>query len=81
MFEKLLHRRIEMGEKVIVNIKTFEDGHTPPNRLPKSASERTSTGVLIGPRRARPMKAAADFGWTSTGSSIAAISVTVMPRS
>ncbi|MEC8100485.1 MAG: D-glycerate dehydrogenase [Pseudomonadota bacterium] len=25
--------RIEMGEKVIVNIKTFIDGHNPPNRI------------------------------------------------
>lgn len=25
--------RAEMGETVIVNIKTFEDGHTPPNRV------------------------------------------------
>ena len=23
--------RIEMGEKVIINIKTFEDGHRPPD--------------------------------------------------
>ena len=23
--------RIEMGEKVIVNIKTFDDGHRPPD--------------------------------------------------
>ena len=25
--------RIEMGEKVIINIKTFIDGHNPPNRI------------------------------------------------
>ena len=25
--------RIDMGEKVIVNIKTFLDGHKPPNRV------------------------------------------------
>ena len=25
--------RVEMGEKVIVNIKTFIDGHNPPNRI------------------------------------------------
>ncbi|MDQ6703255.1 MAG: D-glycerate dehydrogenase, partial [Pseudomonadota bacterium] len=25
--------RIDMGEKVIVNIKTFMDGHHPPDRL------------------------------------------------
>jgi glyoxylate reductase len=29
--------RIEMGEKVIVNIKTFVDGHKPPNRVLPSA--------------------------------------------
>jgi glyoxylate reductase len=25
--------RIEMGEKVIINIKTFSDGHSPPDRV------------------------------------------------
>ncbi|MBV9705423.1 MAG: D-glycerate dehydrogenase, partial [Methylobacteriaceae bacterium] len=25
--------RIEMGEKVIINIRTFMDGHRPPNRI------------------------------------------------
>ena len=25
--------RIEMGEKVIINIKTFADGHLPPDRV------------------------------------------------
>ena len=28
-----LESRIEMGEKVIINIKTFIDGHRPPNRV------------------------------------------------
>ena len=29
-----LHRgRIDMGEKVIINIKTFLDGHRPPDRV------------------------------------------------
>ena len=25
--------RVDMGEKVIINIKTFMDGHRPPNRV------------------------------------------------
>jgi glyoxylate reductase len=25
--------RIDMGEKVLINIKTFTDGHTPPDRV------------------------------------------------
>jgi glyoxylate reductase len=25
--------RVDMGEKVIINIKTFVDGHTPPDRV------------------------------------------------
>jgi glyoxylate reductase len=25
--------RIEMGEKVIINIRTFMDGHRPPDRV------------------------------------------------
>ena len=25
--------RIDMGEKVIINIKTFLDGHAPPDRV------------------------------------------------
>ena len=28
-----LEARVAMGEKVIVNIKTFADGHTPPDRV------------------------------------------------
>ncbi len=28
-----LEGRIDMGEKVIVNIKTFLDGHKPPDRV------------------------------------------------
>jgi glyoxylate reductase len=28
-----LESRIAMGEKVIVNIKTFIDGHSPPDRV------------------------------------------------
>jgi len=28
-----LEGRIEMGEKVMINIKTFEDGHRPPDRV------------------------------------------------
>ena len=28
-----LEGRIEMGEKVIINIKTFVDGHRPPDRV------------------------------------------------
>jgi len=25
--------RVDMGEKVIINIKTFVDGHAPPDRV------------------------------------------------
>ena len=28
-----LEGRIEMGEKVIINIKTFADGHRPPDQV------------------------------------------------
>ena len=28
-----LEGRIEMGEKVIINIKTFADGHRPPDMV------------------------------------------------
>ena len=28
-----LEGRVDMGDKVIVNIKTFADGHTPPDRV------------------------------------------------
>jgi lactate dehydrogenase-like 2-hydroxyacid dehydrogenase len=28
-----LEGRLEMGEKVIINIKTFEDGHRPPDQV------------------------------------------------
>jgi glyoxylate reductase len=29
----MLEGRIDMGEKVIINIKTFADGHNPPDRV------------------------------------------------
>jgi glyoxylate reductase len=28
-----IESRIDMGEKVIVNIRTFMDGHKPPDRV------------------------------------------------
>jgi glyoxylate reductase len=28
-----LEGRVEMGEKVIINIKTFADGHRPPDQV------------------------------------------------
>ena len=31
--ETLTEGRIEMGEKVIINIKTFADGHRPPDQV------------------------------------------------
>jgi len=33
MASATLEGRIDMGEKVIINIKTFVDGHTPPDRV------------------------------------------------
>ncbi len=33
MSSATLEGRIDMGEKVIINIKTFVDGHTPPDRV------------------------------------------------
>ena len=33
MASATLEGRIEMGEKVLVNIKTFEDGHRPPDQV------------------------------------------------
>ena len=33
MSSATIEGRIEMGEKVIVNIKTFVDGHTPPDLI------------------------------------------------
>ena len=33
MASATLEGRIEMGEKVIINIKTFADGHRPPDQV------------------------------------------------
>jgi glyoxylate reductase len=33
MASATLESRVEMGEKVIINIKTFADGHVPPDRV------------------------------------------------
>jgi glyoxylate reductase len=40
MASATLESRNEMGETVIVNIKTFEDGHNPPNRVVPSLGDR-----------------------------------------
>jgi glyoxylate reductase len=38
MSSATIEGRIDMGEKVIVNIRTFIDGHRPPDRvLPRKA--------------------------------------------
>ncbi|MEX0628972.1 MAG: NAD(P)-dependent oxidoreductase, partial [Cucumibacter sp.] len=40
-----LESRIEMGETVIVNIRAFVDGHTPPNRvLPERPAQLAAEG-------------------------------------
>jgi glyoxylate reductase len=33
MASSTIEGRVDMGEKVIVNIKTFMDGHRPPDRV------------------------------------------------
>ena len=33
MASATLEGRLEMGEKVIINIKTFDDGHRPPDQV------------------------------------------------
>jgi glyoxylate reductase len=33
MASATLEGRLEMGEKVIINIKTFADGHRPPDQV------------------------------------------------
>jgi len=33
MGSSTIESRVDMGEKVIINIKTFADGHTPPDRV------------------------------------------------
>jgi glyoxylate reductase len=33
MSSATIEGRIDMGEKVIINIKTFMDGHRPPDRI------------------------------------------------
>jgi glyoxylate reductase len=33
MGSSTLESRVEMGEKVIINVKTFTDGHRPPDRV------------------------------------------------
>jgi glyoxylate reductase len=33
MSSATIEGRIAMGEKVLINIKTFSDGHAPPDRV------------------------------------------------
>ena len=44
-----LEGRVDMGEKVIINIKTFMDGHRPPDRVLPSMLWRSaaSSAVII----------------------------------
>lgn len=45
MASATLEARVEMGETVIVNIRTFMDGHQPPHRLlPESPLPRSARG-------------------------------------
>ncbi len=45
MASATLEARIEMGETVIINIRTFTDGHQPPHRiLPERLAGRTAAG-------------------------------------
>jgi glyoxylate reductase len=38
MSSATIESRVDMGEKVIINIKAFTDGHAPPDRvLPSTA--------------------------------------------
>jgi glyoxylate reductase len=46
MASATLEARVEMGEAVIVNIRTFLDGHQPPHRLlPESLAPRLARGA------------------------------------
>ncbi len=48
-----LEGRVDMGEKVIINIKTFMDGHRPPDRvLPSRATASSASGIEADSRRA-----------------------------
>jgi len=41
--------RVDMGEKVIINIKTFMDGHRPPDRVLSKHAVRRDPGGLPPP--------------------------------
>ena len=46
--------RIDMGEKVVINIKTFVDGHRPPDRvLPSQAARARPPCVPSNARKIR----------------------------
>lgn len=42
MGSSTLEARMAMGERMIINIRAFEDGHKPPNRVIAHLGERTS---------------------------------------
>ena len=37
MSSSTIEGRVDMGEKVLINIKTFVDGHQPPDRVLEGA--------------------------------------------
>jgi hypothetical protein len=61
--------RIEMGEKVIINIKTFTDGHHPPDRGAAAALTRSFPRLqnppqaVIGGRCGRSQAERARSNW------------------
>ena len=55
--------RIDMGEKVIINIKTFLDGHAPPDRVhPGDVLILLLSARQRGPRLQHVARGAADLG-------------------
>ena len=62
-----LEGRVDMGEKVIINIKTFLDGHAPPDRVHPRCSSRGVQGFARARGGSRGRSAAPESG-VGTGS-------------
>jgi glyoxylate reductase len=50
MASATIESRIEMGERVIINIKMFADGHKPPDRVILALDEDRAPAAGLGSR-------------------------------
>ncbi len=49
MSSATIEGRVDMGQKVIINIKAFLDGHAPPDKFTRRCSDRAARPLQVEP--------------------------------